>query len=376
MTPIARLIASALLWAGVSALAHAAPSVPTDDDTVVARLPARIAPARHGGRAASDPQAALQAAQDYLQAAREQGDARFAGLAIGALQAWRQPRRDPLDIVVMQATLAQHVHDFERAAELLQVAVSRAPDDAQAWLTLATVRRVQGRLPASDAACVRLAGAGQPVYAAACLAENRALRGDTGAARAAFRRLLAGNHEAALAAWLQVGMAQACELAGEPSAAEIHYRSALAVAPMPFAHLALADLLLDTGRPGAAEAVLSDMPESDAVLLRRAIAARALGRDDAAEQARRLAERFAAASARGDDGSHLRERARFALALAGDLREARRLARRNLERQREPADWLILARADAALGDQDSLRLTRAKMTDSGVRDARIEALR
>ena len=118
------------------------------------------------------------------------------------------------------------------------------------------------------------------------------------------------------------------------------------------------------------------MAPGDAVLLRRAIAARALGRADASALARQLTERFDAASERGDDGSHLRERARFALALAGDLREARRLARRNLERQREPADWLILARADAALGDQDSLRLTRAKMTDSGVRDARIEALR
>ena len=376
MTPIARLIAPALLWAGVSALAHAAPSVPTDDDVVIAELPARVGAIRDASPVASGPDDALRTARIYLDAARQQGDARFAGLAIGALQGWQQPMRDPLDIVVMQATLAQHVHQFERAAELLRIALGREPHHAQAWLTLATVRRVQGRLADSDAACARLAGAGQPVYGAACLAENRALGGDTESARATFERLLAASHHPALSAWLRVGLGQACELAGQPAAAELQYRRALALAPTPFARLALADLLLDARRPVAAASVLDAMPPSDAVLLRRAIAARALGRDDAAELARTLAERFDAAGARGDDGSHLRERARHALVLTGDAHEALRLAQRNFERQREPADWLMLARASVAVGDRAGLRRLVATMADMGVRDARVDALR
>ncbi len=376
MRPIGRGMAPALLWAGLSALGHAAPTLPTNDDAVVAQLPARVGPVQDAGRVATGPRDALRAARAYLEAAREQGDARFAGLALGALQAWRQPQRDPLDIVVMQATVAQHVHDFERAAKLLQTALGRDPRQAQGWLTLATVRRVQGRLAASDAACARLAAAGQPVYGAACLAENRALRGDTDAARVAFERLLASSRNAALSAWLRVSLAQACELAGEPAVAEVHYRRALTLFPTPFARLALADLLLAGRRPAEAASVLDGMPPGDAVLLRRAIAARALGRDDALELARRLGDRFDAASARGDDGSHLRERARHALALAGDAGKARRLARRNLDRQREPADWLILAQAHAALGDHDGLRRLLATMTDLGIRDARVEALR
>ena len=182
-----RTIALALLWGGLNALAVAAPTLPADDDTVVARLPARVASPSDRRTDFADPGRALRIARGYLEAARAQGDARFAGLAMGALQAWRQPQRDPLGVVVMQATVAQHMHDFERAADLLQVAVARDPGDAQAWLTLATVRRVQGRLDASDTACARLAAAGQPAYGTACLADNRALRGDTGGCSCAWR---------------------------------------------------------------------------------------------------------------------------------------------------------------------------------------------
>ena len=138
MSGIGRALAPALLWVGLSALGHAAPTWPSDDGAVVETLPARLGADRDRGRA--DPRGALRTAHAYLDAAREQGDARFAGLAMGALQAWRQPRRDPLEVVVMQATLAQHVHDFARAAELLRAALGRDPHHAQAWLTLATVR--------------------------------------------------------------------------------------------------------------------------------------------------------------------------------------------------------------------------------------------
>ena len=47
----------------------------------------------------------------------------------------------------------------------------------QAWLTLATVRRVQGRYADSDLACQQVATNGAALHAQACLAENAARAG-------------------------------------------------------------------------------------------------------------------------------------------------------------------------------------------------------
>ena len=253
--------------------------------------------------------------------------------------------------------------------------MARAPDNPQAWLTLATVRRVRGRLAASDTACRGLVSAGQPFYGDACLAENRALRGDTDGALAHFERLLARSTDQGQRAWLLASAALAHELAGDVVAAERQYRSAVTLSQDGFTRLAYADLLLANARPSEADAVLADAPASDAVLLRRAIAARALGKSDAAALAAEIDQRFATASARGNGTTHLRERAIQLLALRDDAAGALELAERNLAGQREPADLLLFARAASAAGDAAALRRLRALMNETGIRDERTASL-
>ena len=58
------------------------------------------------------------------------------------------------------------------------MALASHPDNAQGWLTLATILRVRGRYDESDTACQSLVRLRQNVYAVACLAENTGLRGD------------------------------------------------------------------------------------------------------------------------------------------------------------------------------------------------------
>src|SRR6185369_1278129 len=117
----------------------------------------------------------------------------------------------PDSVLLMRATLQQYLHEFDAAAASLQHLVARTsgPPQPQAWLTLATVRRVQGRYNDSDAACRQVAHAGVTLHAQACLAENAALRGDAARARVTFQMLLADPRQSnATRAWLTTSLAE------------------------------------------------------------------------------------------------------------------------------------------------------------------------
>ena len=120
---------SAAAW-----IAHADPRVPVSDDTVVESLPVvagwssvQREMRRQLTQKQSDPAAAVKAANSYLDLARDQGDARYAGYAMGALQAWQDvpESQTPAQVLVMRATVAQFLHDFERAESNLRAALAR-----------------------------------------------------------------------------------------------------------------------------------------------------------------------------------------------------------------------------------------------------------
>ena len=381
---------AALLFAASVPLG-AAPRVPTSDDVIVETLPTlagwslearrlRQALAQHPRDAAT----AIAAAQAYLDLARTQGDPRYAGYAMGALQAWdtTATAQTPTAVLVMRATVAQFLHDFDAAEATLKSALALRPDDAQAWLTLATLLRVRGRYAESDAACRALGQVGPALYGLACLAENAGLRGDPASARDTLRGLLAdpklqSPQQAGTRQWLLTSLAEVEELAGRPAAAEAFYRQALQAERAGYLLLAYSDFLLRQQRPAEVPALLGQAPRSDAVLLRLAIAARradhmALARQHAAE----LQARFDAASLRpGNAQVHAREAALFALDVEGDARRALALALANVRLQREPIDLLLLARAAVAANDDQGRSELQALIQRTGLRDARIDAV-
>lgn len=368
--------------------AAAAPRIPANDQEVVETLPTRSSWSREErrlrrevGAQPSDPTLAVQAAGALLQAAREQGDARYAGQALGALRAW-EPLSDatPVPVLVMHATVAQFLHDFDGAEATLNKALAKDRGQAQAWITLATILRVRGRYAQADAACNGLARAGQNFHAIACLAENAGLRGDHAGARQSFEQLLAspavqGAAQAGTRQWLLTSVAELEERAGRPAAAETAYRQALAAQRSGYALLAYADFLLGRERAREVEPLLRDAPRSDAVLLRLAIAAQRTPGAPARE-ADELRSRFEAAALRPGTGAvHAREQSMFALEVRRDARGALELARGNIALQREPIDLLLYARAAVAAKDESARREVAAVMQQMGLRDARVDAL-
>ncbi|HSC63354.1 MAG TPA: hypothetical protein VLD35_06965 [Caldimonas sp.] len=376
-------LAAGLLLAGAAAAVGAAPIQPTRDDEVVEVLPASAANRedrqlrKRLAARPDDARLATAVARRYLEQARESGDPRFAGLALAALRAWPDANAAPDDVLLLRATLEQYLHEFDAAVAHLRLLLARPGSERQpqAWLTLATVLRVQGRYADSDGACRAIAGA--PVYQTACLAENAALRGETAAARRSFETMLAERGlSPGTRGWLTTSLAELEERDGRAAAADAAYRSVLKVGSDTYAAIAYADFLIAQHRPAEALAVLKDEARTDTVVLRLAIAGTLARSASAMRDVAEMRERIALANERPEASVfHGREQAMFALVVERDPDRALALARGDVARQREPLDLLVFAQAARASGQRQALEEARRLKASVGLHDRRIDAL-
>jgi len=370
--PAARARALLLLLIGANLVlapasdARGAPYVPQRDDTVVERLRDRpLDPAdrelrrlRAALRRAPDQAAlAVAVAQRCLRIARRDGDPRYLGYAQAALAPWWQRDDMPGAVRLLKATLLQSVHEFGPALDELDTLVRREPGNAQAWLTRASILRVQGRYDEARADCARLGTLEvAAVYGQACLADLDGLQDGGDAAAKTLARLRAADP--APSSWLDLMSAELAERRGHPAAARASYLAALQGAPDAYTLAAYADFLLDQGRAAEAIDLLAGKERADPLLLRLALAYRQRGDARLGGAVADLQARFDAAHLRGDR-VHLREEARFELELRRRPDLALALARANWEVQKEPADLRILldcARAAGSAADEQAVR--------------------
>lgn len=340
--------------------AAAQPYRPSDENAVLERLPRAVAGARAEVRGMREELArqpdnlplALHVADRYIDLGRTWSDPRMFGYAEGVMQPWLNAADPPPAVLVTRATLKQYRHDFAGArADLVRV-LERHPRKARAWLTLATIERVQGNYTAAKDACGRLSRLVPLLITTTCAADVDGLAGNAGAAYAGLRAIVLTRGDSApdIRVWTLTVLAELAARAGDAIAAEAHYREALAVGRRDaYLLAAYADFLFDRQRPADVVRLLADETATDPLLLRLAIAERMLGNDDWVHKRDILADRIAANRARGDR-SHLREEARFALSLADDPAMALRLAGENWQTQREPTDARLVLEAAIALG--------------------------
>ena len=116
---------------------------------------------------------------------------------------------------------------------------------------------------------------------------------------------------------------------------------------------AYADFLIKRQRPAEVLTLLADWERSDILLLRLALAGKAMGDKRSADWAAQLRDRFQAAAQRGDR-LHEQEAARFELDIEGNPAKAIVLASRNYEVQKESRDAEILMRAALAANQAKS----------------------
>lgn len=370
---------AALLGSGlVCSIAQAADAIrPTRDSEVVEVLPAvtrQRPPARANESALSQtPLAAAQAAREAIGVARQTGDTRYWGRAQATLGPWWDKPNAPTELAILQSTVQQGRHEFERARVVLTHALKRDPGNAQGWLNLAALERLTARYPEALQACSAVKTAGQSLYATACELETRSLQGQHAQARSGFKTLLADFKQDVQRAWVYSLLAESEERAGKDTAALDAYRSSLRLVPDLYTNIAYSDVLLRMGNNAQALRVLQPLPLTDAVLLRQATAMRRMG--DAGWQALRtsLRERQSALDRRGDDSRlHGREQALVALWLDDDPVQALNLATGNLTLQREPLDWWIALRSATQTPNTAQTQALQQQVQTIGLVDARL----
>ncbi|MEO5560436.1 MAG: tetratricopeptide repeat protein [Dokdonella sp.] len=363
---------------------HAAPYRPPSDEVVLERLPPALLALRQlrgTATASTEPanlDAALAAARHYVELGQTYSDPRAYGYAQAALgHWWTSDDGATPQLLVMRARILQFGHRFPQALAQLEVALKADQFQPDAWLLFASIEEVEGNLPAARAGCMKVLPMADPLIGATCVAGIGALSGRADAAEQLLAQALARPNAAdkAVQTWSWTTLAEIRARRNDTLGAETAFRKALAVEPDDvYARSAYADLLIDADRVAEARRVLGDAMQADALLLRAAIAAQRNNDADASALRADLAQRFSEARARGDE-THLREQARFVLAVEHDAARALDLAQRNFNVQREPADVRILLEAALAAGDPEAAKPALEWMKTTAIDSVQLSTL-
>lgn len=299
---------------------------------------------------------AVKLSEAYLDYGRDTGDARYLGRAEAVIAPWLARSPAPIPALLVHATILQSRHYFAEARAQLHGILERDNDNAQAWLTLATVAQVQGDMRAARLACAHLLNSSDPLMPGACLSSLNAV---TGNADNAYRVLTALWPQAraepvAVQSWIQGILADTAKYLGDEVAADRHFQLALQLAPEDNFLLAdYGDFLLDQKRPQEALDLLKNESQSDTSFLRQVYAEVALGVPQAAADTQQMATRFAALEIRGTR-TYRREQAGFELYLQHDPQRALQLAQQNWTIQRAPEDMRVFLEAALAAGKPEA----------------------
>jgi Tfp pilus assembly protein PilF len=336
----------------------AQPYEPASDGTVLIHVPAATGSRQTQSlrRAlASNPQdlnAALELARAWLDAGRREGDPRFFSYVQATLAPWIEREDAPVDALVLAATSLQSLHRFGRARSLLDRALAINPRHAQAWLTKATLLQLSGDFAGARKACSHLLGVADHRVALGCVLSAQSMDGRLAESYATLSRIMTndnGLNDATLS-WLTGLRGEMAVRLGELAEAEHHFESALGADPEDsYARGELADLYLRQSRHAEVVTLLMGHESHDALLLRLAIAGKHLNTSAGRRWMSMYDARYRAAQ-RANDGTHVREHARYLLEVLGDFDGAFKAAQRNWRAQREPADIRLYRQSATASG--------------------------
>jgi hypothetical protein len=378
-------IAAGLGLALVCATAGAAPYIPPSDATVLERLPIRpddpsMAEIRRLrltlASAPTDGPAAADLAERYFELAAAEGDPRYIGYGVAALRPW-QTDDAPVEVLFARGLLRQYRHDFGGALKDFALTLQSDPAHAGAHAWRAAILMVQADYPAAARECAALSELASELRAAGCSSYVDATTGKT---RAAYEHLTEtlGRHpetQPELRLWVLTRLAEMAWRLEDHASAERLFKEALALGVDDnFLLAAYADYLLERSRPKEVVALLRKWERSDTLLLRLALAEKALGTREAAAHIQALGDRFAAAALRGER-LHMGEEARYLLDLKGDARAALATGLENWKDQREPRDALVVLDAALAAHDPGAAAPVLSWLMTSGFESERLKRL-
>ncbi len=254
--------------------------------------------------------------------------------------------------------------------------LAEQPTNAQAWLTKASILQVQARYDDARRACQRLARVAASHVLLGCLGDIAGVTGQSTKSRELLQQIqsdstLTGRERI----WIATILAETAARTGAIREAEVSFSEAFKVGIKDQYLLgAYSDFLLDHRRYQDVISLLQSETRADGLLLRLALAEQALRLPAFKTHTAELTARFAASRERGTY-LHVREEARFALALLHDAKLALPLAQDNWNVQREPADARILLESAFAAGNRTAAQPVLDWMKTNHVEDFRLRQL-
>ena len=369
-----RMAFAALLLAST---AHAEAVRPADDQQVLAKSVPQATGTTTSAAISNNLDLAISMARQAIEQGRANADPRAYGEAEAVLAPWWNEVNPPQQVRLLRAVIRQANHEFPAAAADLDAIVEQNPRDAQARLSRAFLRMVMGDIEGAMGDCNALPYGGRGLIRNICFARASALSGEAAKGRLVLQQALAADQNSAPAMQRFAGAVLADLNAGlglDADAARL-YEVAAAEPTVDVSLLAAyADLLLDLDRSGDVLRLLDGRGEQDALLLRRAIAARKTGDPRLAHWSSILNERFTAAAAAGNR-VHLREEALFRLKVENNPDAALPLAIDNWAVQKEPADARLLIEAALAANDKTAAQPVLEFITLTKLSDQRLAPL-
>jgi hypothetical protein len=369
-----------------SANVYPAPYTPASDGEVLEQLPFKASDptTRELRRLRADLSAnprnldkAVTLAQRYFQLAMADGDPRFIGYAQAALAPWWTLDEPPVAVLVQRATLRQYSHQFSSALADLTRVTRLEPRNGTAWSLLAAINMVQADYPTARQDCEHLHGLASKLIVVACIATVDSL---SGKAEQAYRSLQESYTSSTTVPaneklWVLTRLAEMSDRLGYADQADAYYQAALKL-NIPDAYLlaVYAEFLLDEKRYSDVISLLKGRERSDILLMRLALAEKALNAPRAAEHQEIMRSRFDAARMRGDK-LHIQDEARFYLYFLNNPKEALRLAQENWLGQHEPSDARILMAAALAANDAAAAQPALDWLAQSHIEDRHLEKL-
>ncbi len=356
---------------------QAVPRTPTADTDVLETLALRagdntareLANLRAAlNRAPADSELATNLAQRYFDLALARGDPRYIGYAEAVVNRFTTAPTPAL--LTLRGMLRQYRHDFAGGLKDFAAALQQDPDHAVAHAWRGAIFLVQADYAAAHTECDALQRLGRNTLAGGCRGLAQAYGGQLDAAYLTLKSALGLSIDANNRLWLLTRLGEVAAWQGHTALAQQHYREALRLGQDDVYLLAAwSDFLLDQGQASEVVRLLSSWEASDSLLLRLTEAETSLKLPEAARHQRMMADRYAAARARGDT-THRAEEARFELRLRGDATSALQLAQQNYAVQREPRDARVLLEAAVAAKNPAAAQPVQDWLRRSGFEDA------
>jgi Tfp pilus assembly protein PilF len=377
------LVPVLLLWSEGSI---PAPFIPANDSVVLERLPFKASDPttremrRLRDELSNDPNnldIAIVLSRRYYQLALADGDPRFIGYAQAALAPWWPMAEPPIPVLVQRATLRQYNHDFNSALADLNLATRHEPRNGTAWSLLAAIHMVQAEYAAARKDCENMRGLASELIVLACVATVDNLSGQAAQSYATLRTAYEETPTATPGEklWVITRLAEMADRLGRSGEAEVYFEAALELDIADAYLLAVyAEFLLDENRMPDVVKLLKGKERSDVLLVRLALAEKALALPQAREHEAAIRARFDAARMRGDK-LHIQDEARFQLYFMDNAIEALRLAQENWQTQHEPSDARMLLEAALAAKDMAAAKPALEWLAQSKIEDRHLEKL-